>query len=361
MTHNILHLDTERSWRGGERQLFLLLKHMESSDFVHYAACRDNTVLSGKMKELGVKILPLAPYGEIDLFSVFKLRRFIKSKNIDLVHAHTSHTVGLGALALVKLKKVFVAHRRVDFPVKKNFFSKFKYSKADRIITVSKAIRSVLLSDGFDEKRIKVVYSGIDISMYNSVKNIDLRKEYSIPENTIIIGMVTALAPHKDIFNFLEAVKAVVNMGLSIRGFVVGEGVLKDELEARRDALGLGERVNFVGFKTNHLEWLSSFDIFVISSYLEGLGSIVLDAMALGKSIVATEAGGIPEMIKNERNGLLVPIKNPDKMAEAIKRLIQDAKLRENISTNAKVDVDSFNIKNTVRDIHGIYKELLNG
>lgn len=359
MGYKILHLDTERSWRGGERQLSFLLEYMNKKKFKHFVACRPGTAMEKKAKEMGAVVLPLSPFAEVDPFSVVKIRRFIKNERIDLVHAHTSHTVGLGALSLFRVDVPFVAHRRVDFRTGRDIYSAYKYKRADRIVAVSGAIKDVLTNDGFERDKISVIYSGVDLTQYDKIKKLDLRSKYGIPESCIIAGMVTALAPHKDIFNFLGAFSFAVKSGSDLYGFIVGEGKLRSELEAKRNELGLKDRVVFTGFKDNPLEWLAGFDIFVISSYLEGLGTTVLDAMGLGMPVAATRAGGIPEMIEDEKTGLLAAPGNEEALGQVIKRMAEDKSLRERLSNAAVERVKHFSIKNTVKLTEDLYKELI--
>jgi glycosyltransferase involved in cell wall biosynthesis len=186
-----------------------------------------------------------------------------------------------------------------------------------------------------------------------------LRDEFAISKNTLVIGMVGALGPDKDHHNFLEAAAIVKRSVPDVRFLVVGEGELRAELERSLASRGLSEDVLLTGFRRDVLEITKILDIFVLSSYLEGMGTAILDAMAFAKPIVATQVGGIPEIVLQGENGFLVPPRDPNKLAEAILKLAKEPSLRHKMGSFGKEHVRNFNVKKTIDQTEVMYSQLV--
>lgn len=380
---NILHLDTEKTWRGGEQQLLYLVQGLRNDGYNNFIATSPNSVLAKRLKEQKFSVIEIKNWGEADIFSALKLCSIIKNENIDIVHAHTAHTASLGALikrghVLTFDKKLLVSKskcqmssrnpltltklivsRRVDFHLKKNMFSRWKYEQADKIAAISQGVKKVLISDGIPEKNIKVVPSGIDLNRFKNIDGKYIYDELRIDPNISLVGIVAALVPHKDHKNFLHAAKRVKENFSKVKFLVVGEGLLKEELEQLTKELNLEEDVIFTGFRKDVLEIISILNVFVLSSYLEGLGTALLDALALNKPVVATAVGGIPEIVKNNETGILVPARDSKKLAQGIIKLIEDKILANELAENGKIHVQNFDVRKMVEKTEQIYQEVM--
>jgi glycosyltransferase involved in cell wall biosynthesis len=217
----------------------------------------------------------------------------------------------------------------VDFPLKRNYFSRRKYrKKVDAIIAISERVKRVMVSGGVDRKLIEVIPSGIDFSAFDEVSSKDyLRREFSFSPDDFLVGIVAALADHKGHKYLIQAMKILKEYSAKIKLVIVGHGSLQMELDRQAKESDVKDIVFFLGFREDVPQILASLDLFVLSSYLEGLGSSILDAMASRLPVVATQTGGIPEIVTDGETGLLVPPQDPEALARAILRLYNDRKL----------------------------------
>lgn len=327
-----LHVDTARSWRGGQNQVLVTVLGLRAAGHRAMLVAHPDGELRRRAEE-GLELLPLVPRTEMDLSAAWKLSRAIKQLRPDVVHAHDPHGVAMSALALsmsTQPKRApLVASRRVDFRLKKHALSRWKYDQVDRFICASEAIRQILIADGVAASRTVTVHEGIDLAHVAAAPSINLHEELWLPHGAPIVGNIGALVPHKGQRHLIEAAAQVVRQVPDARFVIAGEGELRPSLEHQIRHLGLEKHVILAGFRPDVLSVLKAFDVFVMSSITEGLGTSLLDAMACGKPIVATTAGGIPEVVQDGRTGFLVPPRDHDAMAEAIVKLLKDPSLRQ--------------------------------
>jgi glycosyltransferase involved in cell wall biosynthesis len=286
----VAHVDTERSWRGGQQQIFSLIEGLAKKGHKNIAFVRRGRPLAERLREIDCVVEEINPWSEFGFFTAGYIALRLRHHGVQIVHAHSGHAVSLAALATLRNRIPFVLTRRVDFPVASNLLSWWKYNRATKIISISDAVSRILTDSGVPAQKIEKVYSGVDFRRYDDVYPMT-RTDMRIPEDSIVIGQVAALAPHKDQKTFLSAMKILHLKYPNVRAILVGNGPLEATLKRQSTALGLDGVVLFVGFKEGALRWLKSFDIFCLSSKEEGLGTSLIDAMALGVPIVATKAG----------------------------------------------------------------------
>ena len=362
MTHHTLHIDGERTWRGGEQQVLYLTTGLQARGHEVTIACQPGSPLARRAAEAGLAVAEVRMRGEADFLAVWALRRLIRRGGFDLVHMHTSHAHALGcaAAALARRGKTIVS-RRVDFGIARNLFSGFKYRHGvDRYIAISHAIKTVLVTGGVPPSRVAVVHSGIDLARFESVPPNDFRAELGIAADAPIVGNVAHMADHKGQRYLLAAMPRVLAAEPRARLVVVGDGELRGALEAQADALGVRGAVTFTGFRADVPQWLALFDVFVMSSHLEGLCTSVLDALAMRTPVVAAAAGGLPEIIRHEQTGLLAPVKDPEALAEAILRLLADPALGRLLAEAGRRWVEEeFSADRMVEGTLGVYQEVM--
>jgi glycosyltransferase involved in cell wall biosynthesis len=233
----------------------------------------------------------LAPWGEWDVRAIRRLRRFIADERVDVLHAHTGHALGLGGWAVRGSTTRFVATRRVDF--RPGRWSRWKYLRPDAWGAISGEVRRRLEEVGVLADSISVIPSGIDPAAYPSeASRSALRKARGFTDGERLVVHVGALVPHKDQATLLRAFTQVPDASL----LILGEGPLRGELEHLSRALGIEERVRFLGHRSDALDYTALADLFVFSSKEEGLGTALLDALAVGVPTAATAAGGVPDI-----------------------------------------------------------------
>ena len=327
-----LHIDTARSWRGGQNQVLVTVLGLREAGHRTMLVAHADGELRRRADE-GLELLPLAPRTEMDLSAAWRLSRAIKQLRPDIIHAHDPHGVAMAAIALsmsTQPKRApLVAARRVDFRLKGNALSRWKYDQVDCFICASEAIRRILLAGGVEAGRAVTVHEGIDLARVAAAPPAALHEELWLPHGAPIVGNVAALVPHKGQRHLVEAAALVVREVPDARFVVAGEGELRGTLEQQIRHLGLEKHVILAGFRPDILSLHKAFDIFVMSSLTEGLGTSLLDAMACGRPIVATTAGGMPEVVQDGTTGILVPPRDHAALAEAIVRLLKDEPLRE--------------------------------
>ena len=301
--------------------------------------------------------------GELDIAAGRRIARIARAGNMTILHAHSGHALALGLWARLFDRRLrLVASRRVDFPIRKHFLSRLKYTSAalDRIICISEAIRTQLLADGVPADKLVVIPSGVDTRRFAGVRPPPhFRRSLGIPSGHLVIGTVAALADHKDYPTLLRAARLVLDAEPDISFVAVGDGPLHKELTVLARELGLGKRFLFLGFREDVGCLLKSFDIFVLASKTEGLGTSVLDAQALGLPVVACRAGGIPEIVTDRETGLLVPPGDPAALATALLELAHDQELSAALGANAKKEVQKHDVNRTVESHLELYRSLV--
>ncbi|MBP7796571.1 MAG: glycosyltransferase family 4 protein [Elusimicrobiales bacterium] len=326
------HLDDSKNLRGGERQVLYLAEELKKLGVENYIVTRKNSPLYFKSKEKTIKTLTLPYLFEWDIISAamlaYKIKSINKSKKKVIIHSHTGHTSSLAFLASFFIKAKIIVHRRVDFKIKTSFLSRIKYTKADYIISISEAIKKILIEYGIDKNKIIVIPSSFRLEKKEL-------KKIVFKDKKIIIGSLIALVPHKDPLNLIRAAKIVIESNNNCFFVVGGEGPLKDESAKLIKDLGITDNFQLTGYVEDNASFLNSLDIFILPSREEGLGSVLIEAMNFGLPLVGTDAGGIPEIIENGYNGFVVPRENPQKLAEAILMLIKDKELREKFGKNS--------------------------
>ena len=240
----------------------------------------------------GPDLVPLAPMNEVDLATAWKLNKIVKQWKPEIVHAHDPHAVSMAGLALSfsapDPRPKLIASRRVDFHLQSHTFSQWKYRQMDGFIAASHAIKDILVQDGIPSGRIDVVHDGIDVEKIQHRPTIELHSEYWLPHGVPVIVNVGALVGHKGQKHLIDAMPLVLREVPDAHLVILGEGELRAPLEKQIKQLSLGKRVLLPGFREDVMSLMKSADLFVMSSVTEGLGSAVLDAMAMGHAVVGT-------------------------------------------------------------------------
>jgi glycosyltransferase involved in cell wall biosynthesis len=257
---------------------------------------------------------------------------------------------------------VFVA-RRVDFRVRTNPWSRLKYAlPVDRYLCISEGVRQAMLASGVRAEKLRLVPSGVDLAGVRAAAERpapSLRELAGLPEDAEIVGTVASLAPHKNHVLLLESVRRIVAARPRAHFVWLGEGECRGALERRRAELGLESRVHLLGFRSDALALMRQFDVFALSSYLEGLCTSLLDAQALGVPIVATAVGGVPEVVRDGETGRLVRALDPERLAEAIVEALSEPERRAGWAERARLDVEAFGIARTAERTLEVYREVL--
>lgn len=253
-----------------------------------------------KLVNIGFKYSPLA---------VLKVLYFSKKNNIEIIHTHLSKANVIGAIVskILRLKSVATAH---------GLNKKSQYKYVGHIICVSNAVKENLLSQGVSEKRLHVIYNGIDAGRFNpDAEGLHKRSLERSSEGDLTlknnerfnVGIIARLSYEKGVDLFLEAARSALNKIPDLKFFIAGNGVLKDELIKRADNLGIGNSVYFLGFiGDNLISFINELDVVVFPSLKEGLPLALIESMSMEKIVIVSNAGGMPEVVQDGKNGFVV-------------------------------------------------------
>ena len=306
-----------------------------------------------RAEKAGIKTFCFPMHGEVDLFASWKIRRLIKKHGYDIIHSHTSHAHTLAFLGSIGTRAIRLVSRRVDYSIYRHSFLKLSGIKylymGDFYIAISRKIKEVMVNDGLPEDRINVVHSGIDLNRFKNSSKEHLISEFDIRKGDRVVINVAHLAWHKGQKYLVEAIPRVLASVPEARFFIVGGGELMDDLKYRAISLGIGDKLVFTGFRRDVGAFYKTADLFVMSSVQEGLGTALLDALAMGKPVVAARSGGIPEAVQDGETGLLVAAGDAKALADGIVEMLTKTgkakimaenglwKVRENFSVDAMV------------------------
>ncbi len=357
-----VHIDTERTWRGGQQQVLYLTRVLKLMDSAPVVICQPGSPLAKAMSDEGIEHHELNMHGELDLPSAIRIAKIVNESCADIVHAHTSHAHSLAALAKIFFQRdtKIIVSRRVDFPLKQKFLNRVKYKRADKYIAVSNAIKDVMIDGGVPKEAIAVVHSGIDPYKFERASKKPLMKEFGLTGREKIIGNVAALADHKGQSYLIYAFYLLCKHSNKVKLFIVGDGELEGTLKDQVKKLKIEDSVIFTGFREDIGNFYDLFDLFVMSSHLEGLCTSILDALIMNVPVIATNAGGIPEIIKNKHTGLLVEKQKPILIKNAMMKLLSNPDDAEIYSVNGhKFVCDNFEYHLTADKTYEIYQELV--
>src|SRR4030088_2683533 len=226
-----LHVDTARTWRGGQNQVLLTVNGLRSIGQRAALVAHPDGELRRRAAE-GLDLIPIAPRTEMDLPAAWRFARVVKRMAPDVIHAHDPHGVAMASLALslgagsapAGRAPALVASRRVDFHLRGNSFSRWKYRQVDCFIAASEAIRQMLVGDGVPAERTVTVHEGIDVDHVRAAPPVKVHDAFWLPHGAPVVGNVAALVPHKGQRHLIEAARLVIHQMPDVRFVILGEG-----------------------------------------------------------------------------------------------------------------------------------------
>ena len=361
MTLRVLHIDTEHGWRGGERQALWLAIELARRGHRSVIAARAREPLALRAAEAGLDVVPCNPLGELDPRAALQLHAAVRRERIDVVHAHTAHAVAVGALATIGTRTPMVVARRVDFPLRANAGTRWKYGRAAAIVAVSEAVRRVLIEGGINPARVTVVPDGVDIHRAAAPASDETLSSLGLQPGAPVVVQVAQLVGHKDPITFVRAVAHARRIVPQLQALLVGDGPLRGEVEREIHTLMLDSAIHLAGYRTDADALLAAADVVALSSREEGMGSVLLDALAFGQPVAATRAGGIPEVIVDGECGLLADVRDPEALGAAIARLITDRQLAARLASQAKARASEFSVERMADRTIEVYERVIEG
>jgi len=352
----VMHINTERGWRGGERQTLWLARGLERAGYRSLLVVRPGQPLAARAAEAGLETIPCAPGSELDLAAARWIRRAILANGVDIVHAHTAHAVALAAMAVRRTSARMVLTRRTAFRLRSNPFTRWKYRRAAAMIAISGRVKAALVEGGMSAELIEVIPSGVPLDRGVTPAS---RAELGVPVDAPLVVMVGALTREKDPVTFVRAVAEARARVSSLHALLVGDGPLRGMVETEIERLGIAGTLRLTGHRADADAIIAAADILALSSIEEGLGSVLLDAMAFGRPVVATDAGGIPEVVMHGVTGLLVPAGGAAAMGDAIARVASDRDLAARLAAGASERAPRYAMEEVVTRTAALYERVL--
>ena len=332
---SVVLFSTQAKWHGGERQLSLLAEGLRSRGHDCTIVAKSDSEVANRLGENGFPIVTFTGRGRAPS-TLWRLRRFLTQKQPDVVHFNDSHAITTGGLASFGLGiPARITSRRVDFRIR----SPFRFQVlSDSVFCVSNAVRRACENVGIASSRLFVVHDGVDPQGLLPGDRDLFRAESQIELDRPVISCIAKLTDCKGHRYLLEAMREVVETIPNVLLVCAGDGNLRSALEEQTIELGLKRNVRFLGYRDDVSQILSASDLMVISSHTEGLCSSIIDAMLLGCPVVATAAGGIPDLVTPDglKLGWLVRPRDPKSLAEGIIEALSDRPMRESRAETAR-------------------------
>lgn len=362
---NILHISESNGFSGGVNQAYQLAKKLKEIGHNNYFACPDNGILYNMASKDGFKVFNFKPNGSFDYKTIIELKYIIESYKFDIVHAHhpKAHNYSFWAKKFSKFKPALIVSRRVSHPIPTNIFAKYRYLSKDvnAYIAVCNNVKKILVDYGVDEKKVYVIYSGVDIDRFKPMpKDIEFKKSLNIKEDEFVISHIGNFSNEKGQIYTIKAAKILYDKGYKFKIIFAGMRTDSNEIKNlfKENNLSLDVGI-FLGLRMDIEKILSITDISVNSSIKgEALSGSIRESLAMGVSVVASDISGNLEIVKDNENGFLFKSSNYKELAFKIETLIKDESLRKKFSINAINTIkNGFSIDNMFKNTFELYKK----
>jgi glycosyltransferase involved in cell wall biosynthesis len=353
---------------GAERQLTELVTRMDPTRFRPIVVCqKGGGPFFDEIAQAGIEVHRLEVHGRSDPRFPLRLAAICRRGGVRamVIRGFSTGVIGRIVGRMLRIRPLIMAEHstgRIDPDPKKRPIERLLAPLADGVIAVAKGQIPYLVEDkGYDAKKIRVIYNGIDLQEWKPLpRDEDAARELGIAKDAPVAGILAMLRPEKDHATFLRAAKIVSQSVPDARFLIVGEGVEREKLEALAAELGIADRARFTGRRADVKRVLSLFDVSVLTSVtVETFPMSFLEAMAMAKPLVATPAGGVPEMIDEGVNGFLVPMRNADALASALTKLLRDRATARAMGLRSRTIVEQrFTIEDMVHNTEHYIHEL---
>lgn len=364
----IIQVSSAKNFGGGERHLVDLTRGLTERGHEVFLVVPENSPVLENLPRFPVEnVLPVKIKNSVDVFSAVKIAKFIRQNRIEIVHAHAAKDylpVSLAARIAKRAKLILTRH--VLFPMKRT--QRYALSNTAKVIAVSSAVEANL-EKTFPKQKIVKIPNGIEIEKWAGADKEALFREFrfshDIPFDAPLVGTIGELKRLKGQHDFILAANEIAKQNVDARFVIVGidTSYKKDfrrGLKRLVKVFGLDDRFLFLDWIEDTAPLLAALDIFVSASHSESFGLAILEAMASGKAIVATETEGAKELIENGKSGKLVAVKEPLEIAAAVNEFLSDIKTREIFGKQAqKTAREKFSLERMIEQTEKVYQTIL--
>ena len=369
----LLHIITHLPIGGAQDNTLYTVELLNKDKYDISLSCNLNGELVSRAKK--VKHLKLYDVPNLrrevsiinDIRAFLYLYKLIKKENFTIIHTHSSKAGFLGRIAAMLNKTPIVIHTIHGFAFhdymnsfKKNIFiylEKLSAKWTHGLVTVSNLNKKKVVDLGIAPiEKLKNIYSGIDLTLFINEKNDQFRKELNLDSNHLLLGSVGRLSNQKDPITMIEAFLIVSKNFPNAHLTLVGDGELRDEILIKINQLQLNGRVHLTGNKNDPWKIYHSLDLFIMSSIYEGLGRSITEALSCGVPVVCTSVEGVPEIVRDNETGILVPPKDPGALATGIINSLNDMDNARRMAEEGRKFVnENFDVNKMVNDIDSLY------
>lgn len=363
-TLRILQINSGTGWSGSHHQVYLLSRGLAERGHDVTVVCEPGGHLMEKARAAGLTVAPLPMHGQWDLQAVWRLRRWIKERRIEIMNTHKPLPHTLGVLAAIGTGSIVVATRRVAFPLRHHLFFRWKWDKSVAgLIAVSKGAADSLIAAGIPEKKVVTIYSAVDLDRFHpGVSGEAVRREFGISPNSPVVGQVADLRPYKGYDVLIDAASLVLKEIPDVRFFCIGrKGEEYDKLHQQTQKLGIAQQIIFTGFRKDVEAFYTMMTLCVNSTTIaEGLPGSLREALATQVPVVGTDVSGNRELVIPDRTGLLVPPRDPRALAAAILDLLKDPDRRRAMGLEGRRFMEAeFSVQTMVDRTEALYLNLV--
>ncbi|MFH2035007.1 MAG: GT4 family glycosyltransferase PelF [Candidatus Zixiibacteriota bacterium] len=362
----VLHTVLNLGVAGLERIVAEICLRMDNNQFEVEVVCfHEKGHFADLLESNGIRVTLIEQNpNHVDIWQPMRLRKFLRKNKFDIIHTHTG-TFIFSALAgfLARTKGiVYTDHGRFLVEPRVRLIEDYIGARlADKCVAVSDELKQYLIDKvKFPQKKLLTILNGVNSDTFHpGEKPADLLNELNIPPTAKIIGIVGRLMTIKDHRTLIEAFEIVNKAIPDAYLILIGDGPLREELYNYVQKIGLENHILFLGIRNDIPKLLRLLDIFVLSSLSEGTSVSLLEALASGVPSVVTDVGGNPSIVDNNQNGFLVPVKNPQSLAEAIIKILSDNNLKKSFSENAVAKINRcYSLDNMVNEYSKLYLEI---
>jgi glycosyltransferase involved in cell wall biosynthesis len=366
---NVIHLVEELTIGGLEKILTSIVLNLDKKKYNVSVWClKEGGFFANKLVKEGIDVKILHISSSRNPLSIYKLYNLLKNRKFDIIHTHAYSAGTIGRIsAFLAGIPVIISHNHSVYDYYNRYYHFVEWLLSlitDRIICISDIVnRFTHKTQRINTKKLITIHNGIDSEYTVSEKRTSgLRKELDIPADHSVICTIAHMEEHKGIKYLLESASLLLQSRNDISFLLVGEGALKEELKILCADLKIEENVIFTGERSDIPEILSLTDIFVLPSLREGLGLAILEAMACGKPVIATNVGGVPEIAKDGVSGILVSPKDPEALHSAMNELLGDReKLKKMGNKGKRIFSENFHSEIMINKIEELYNSLIEG
>jgi glycosyltransferase involved in cell wall biosynthesis len=342
-----LWVDLEPQWRGGQNQALLALRGLRARGHPAELVALGDCALARRAQAEGIPVHGVGRRGA-RWQAAWLLRRLLARETFDLLHANEAHALTAAWLARAHRRLPVVASRRVAYALQANPLALARYRSAGRIVAISQFVAKTLAASGIPAERVEVIHDGVEVPPLPSPElRRRARQSWGVGEGEALIGCVGYLLPDKGQDTLIRALGVLRaqsgSPGRTCHLLLAGDGPCRRSLEHLARELRVESAVHFAGLVEHVSQIHAALDVFVFPSLLDALGTALLAAMAYGLPVVALERGGVPEIIEDGQNGLLIPARDPaaypEAIAAAVARLLGEAALATRLGAAARETV----------------------